>query len=103
MSISSVLKLMTIQPAVGEQIRFADDVTLEISNDTAGTQFFQFNKLKKKKNNRRLISKGSINGQDLEVFFPDGATRLIRITNPPCGVTFLRVRRQGNTLVVVTP
>jgi hypothetical protein len=103
MSISDQLKLITIQPAVGDQIRFSDDVVLELSNDSAGTQFFQFNKLKKKKNNRRLISKGSINGQDLEAFFPVGATRLMRITNPPCGVTFLRVMRQGDMLVVVNP
>jgi hypothetical protein len=103
MSIEDQLKLITIQPAVGDEIRFADNVVLELSNDAAGTQFFQFNKLKKKKNNRRLISKGSINGQSLEAFFPVGATRLMRITNPPCGVTFLRVMRVGDTLVVVNP
>jgi hypothetical protein len=33
-------------------------------------------------------------------FFPDGALRIIRITNPTCGITRLRVRRTGNTLVV---
>ena len=101
MNIGDTLKLITIQPAVGEQIRFADDVKLEISNDAVGTQFFEFSKVKIKKNNRRFVSKGSINGQDLQVFFPDGAIRLIRITNPPCGVTFLRVRRQGEVLVIV--
>src|SRR6185295_5852842 len=68
MSTGSQLKLITIQPAVGEQIRLADDVRLEISNDAVGTQFFEFSKQKIKKNNRRFISKGSINGQDLQVF-----------------------------------
>jgi hypothetical protein len=101
MSTGSTLKLITIQPAVGDQIRFADNVKLEISNDAVGTQFFEFSKFKIKKNNRRFVSKGTINGQDLAVFFPDGAIRLMRITNPLCAVTFMRVRRQGEVLVVV--
>ena len=94
----SHIDLRAIQPAVGDEIRFAGDVKVEVS-DSAGA-FFEFKKLKIKKSGRKLLSKGSINGLDLGAFFPDQATRFIRITNPPCGITFLRVKRQGEVLVV---
>lgn len=97
----SHIVLRAIQPAVGDEVRFSDDVQVQVS-DATGTAFFEFKKLKIKKSGRKLLSKGSINGTDLGTFFPDGATRNIRLTNPPCGITFLRVRRQGEVLVVVT-
>jgi hypothetical protein len=98
---NSAIDLRAIQPAVGDEVRFADDVQVQVS-DATGIAFFEFKKLKIKKSGRKLLSKGSINGVDLGTFFPDGATRNIRITNPPCGITFLRVRRQGEVLVVAT-
>jgi hypothetical protein len=96
------IELRTIVPAIGSEIRFASDVMLDVSSTEAATEFFQFKKLKKAKAGRKLLSKGAINGQQFGTFFPDGAVRTIRIVNPPCGVTILRVMRQGQTLVQVT-
>lgn len=94
----SHIDLRAIQPAVGDEVRFAADVVVQVSDSTGA--FFEFRKLKIKKSGRKLLSKGSINGVDLGVFFPDQATRSIKITNPPCGITVLRVKRQGEVLVV---
>jgi hypothetical protein len=74
-------------------------VTVEISADEAGTQFFPFSNVRVKSNGRKLDAKGNINGQQLNQFMPDGARRVLRVTNPPCGVTTIRVRRVGSTLV----
>jgi hypothetical protein len=94
--------LRTIQPPTGTEIRFAETSVIEISTTEAGTQFFTFSKPNKfKKEGRVVLSKGTINNQDLSVFFPDGATRILRVTTPPCGVTTLKIRRQGLTVVVV--
>jgi hypothetical protein len=79
-------------------------VVIEISNDAAGTQFFGFSKPPKiKAANHKAITKGTINEQGLLAFFPDGATRVIRITNPPCGITLLRVTRSGEMLIPAAP
>jgi hypothetical protein len=95
------LTLRTIQPATGPEVRFVSGVTVEISNE-AGTQFFQPNKIKFKSSGAKIQTKGNINGQPFSTFFPDQAVRTIRITNPPCGIVLLRVRREGGRLVVVT-
>ncbi len=84
----------------GVEVRFADGVKLEISNDAAGTQFFEVAKAKRKSSGSKLQSKGKVNNQDVGVFFPDGATRFVRITNPTCGVTLLRLKRVGSNLVL---
>ncbi|HKP87978.1 MAG TPA: hypothetical protein VJZ26_17880 [Blastocatellia bacterium] len=86
----------------GVEVRIADGVKLEISNDEAGTQFFEVLKAKRKSSGRKLQSKGKVNGLDVGVFFPDGAIRIVRITNPTCGITILRLKRVGNLLVVAT-
>jgi hypothetical protein len=97
------LLLLTTQPPVGNEIRFDASSIVEVSSDAAGTQFFTFSKpAKLKKDGRKFISKGTINNQDLGVFFPNGATRIIRITNPPCGITVLRVTRSGEQLLLVS-
>ncbi|MGA9772383.1 MAG: hypothetical protein WBV94_25345 [Blastocatellia bacterium] len=83
----------------GIEVRFEDGVKLEISNDAAGTTFFEVLKTKKKSSGNKLQSKGKVNDQKVGDFFPDGATRLVRITNPTCGVTLLRLKRVGNVLV----
>ena len=54
-----------------------------------------------KKGGGKYLSKGVINGQELGVFFPTGATRFIRITKPTCGITILRVLRSGDQLSIV--
>jgi hypothetical protein len=97
------IDLRTIQPVVGEEIRFDREVEVLVATDATGTQFAEFRRLKWKKSGRKLISKGPLGGQNPLDFFPDGATRLIIVTNPPCGVTFLRVTRQGERLVLATP
>jgi hypothetical protein len=98
----SKLILRTIQPVGGTEVRFADNVVGELSSDAAGTQFFTFSRSPKvKSSGRKLELRGTINGQTINAFFPDAAIRVLRITNPPCAVTVLRVQRQGNNLVVV--
>jgi hypothetical protein len=101
----SRLVLRTIQPPIGNEILFTQTSTIEISTTEAGTTFSTFSKpFKFKKEGRVVITKGTINnGQDLNVFFPNGATRILRITNQPCGVTVLRIMRTGNVFVVVPP
>ncbi|HXG90755.1 MAG TPA: Ser-Thr-rich GPI-anchored membrane family protein [Blastocatellia bacterium] len=81
------------------QPRFAQGVRMEISTDPAGTQFIEVSKVKVKSSGKKIQARGSINGQTIGQFFPDGAHRLIRITNPTCGITILRVRRSGDQLV----
>lgn len=86
----------------GSEVRFAQGVTIEVSSDEAGTTFFNLARAKVKSSGRRLQGKGQINGQTLGQFFPEGATRVLRVTNPPCGTTTLRVRRLMGALVLVT-
>lgn len=96
------LYLATGQPFGSRAIAFDDNVIVEVSGDEAGTQFFTFSKrCKIKARNTRFISKGRIANTDIDSFFPTGATRIIRATNPPCGVTEIKVRRFGDVLVVI--
>ena len=100
----SRLVLRTIQPPTGTEILFLPTAVIEISTTEAGTTFATFSKpFKNKKEGKVAITKGTINNQDLNLFFPDGATRILRITNPPCGVTTLRIRRQGSIFVIAPP
>jgi hypothetical protein len=79
---------------------FLSGVKVEISTDETGATFFQTSKAKIQNSGTKLQARGNINGMTVGEFFPDGALRIIRITNPTCGITRLRVRRTGNTLVV---
>jgi hypothetical protein len=94
------LFLVTTTPAGGTQVLFTEGTQVQISSDAAGNNFQSFSKPngKIKKGGAKFLSKGSINGQDLGVFFPNGATRVIRITKPGCGLTILRVTRNGDQL-----
>ncbi|MFY9553743.1 MAG: LamG-like jellyroll fold domain-containing protein [Blastocatellia bacterium] len=93
--------LVTTIPAGGSEVLFSTDTVIEISNDAAGTAFFTFSKSPKiKRQGGKLLSKGIINGQDLGTFFPNGATRVIRLTRPPCRITVLKVTRNGEDLVL---
>jgi hypothetical protein len=95
------LFLITAAPAGGTEILFSSEATLEIS-DAAGA-FFMFSKHPRiKAGGKKLLSKGSINGMDLGVFFPNGATRFLRVTNPTCGVTLLTITRSGDMFVLAT-
>lgn len=96
------LFLLTTTPPGGTEVLFSEGTVVEISSDAAGTTFFSFSKAngKIKKGGAKYLSKGTINGQDLGVFFPNGATRVIRITKPPCGITLLKVVRSGEQLLL---
>ncbi|HSQ18859.1 MAG TPA: hypothetical protein VLR92_00660 [Blastocatellia bacterium] len=96
------LVLRTTVPAGGTEVVFSQGTLVEISSDAAGTMFFSFSKPdgKIKREGRKYVSKGTINGQDLGVFFPNGATRFIRITKPTCGLTLLKVTRSGDSLTL---
>jgi hypothetical protein len=98
------LKLLTAAPVGGTEVVFSVGTLVQISSDEAGTTFFSFSKPdgKIKKQGRKYLSKGLINGQELGAFFPNGATRFIRITKPVCGITLLRVTRTGDTLTLAT-
>ena len=90
------------QPFGSRAIPFDDNVIIELSGDEAGTTFFTFAKRPKiKAHNMRFLSKGKIANADLDAFFPTGATRVLRATNPPCGVTEMKVRRFGDQLVQI--
>lgn len=98
------LILLTAPPPGGTEVLFTVGVLVEVSSDTSGLTFFSFSKPngKIKKSGGKYLSKGTINGQELGVFFPNGATRFIRITQPNCRVTLLRVMRSGEQLLVVS-
>lgn len=95
---SNVLLLRTTT-INGTEVVFVQGVLVEISNDEIGTQFFTPTKIRVKASGRKLLIKGTTNGQEIQTFWPDNAIRIIRITNPNCGLAILRVRRVGNTLV----
>lgn len=99
------LFLRATAPAGGTEVLFSEGTLVQVSSDAAGTTFFSFSKPngKIKKAGRKYVSKGTINGQDLGVFFPSGATRFIRITKPTCGITLLRVTRAGEVLSLAAP
>ena len=98
------LFLLTTAPAGGTAVLFTEGTLVEVSSDAAGTTFFSFSKPngKIKKSGEKYVSKGTINGLNLGVYFPNGATRFIRITKPPCGITLLKVVRSGEQLLLAT-
>jgi Concanavalin A-like lectin/glucanases superfamily/FG-GAP repeat len=96
------LFLVTTPPPSGSEVFFSDTTVVEISSDSTGLTFFTFSKPGKiKKAGGKYLSKGTINGEDLGVYFPNGAVRVIRLTKPPCGITLLRVMRSSDTLLPV--
>lgn len=95
------LSLRTIQPATGSEIRFLQGVMVEISTTEAGTTFVMPNKIKFKGTGGKLVTKGSFGGQSLDALIPDGQIRILRVKNPTCGITQLRVRRVGSRLETV--
>ena len=92
------LSLRTSQPATGNEVRFLQGVMVEISTTPEGTTFVMPNKIKFKSGGGKIITKGSFGGQSLNELIPDGAIRILRVKNPTCGITQLRVRRNGSRL-----
>lgn len=98
---TGVMTFVIGQPVTGPQVLFAKNVTIEVSSDAAGTQFFPFSKSPQVKGGgTKLITVGKIDGKKPNKFFPGGDSRVIRITNPSCASTILQVTRQGNILVI---
>lgn len=99
---SNLTKLnLRVRTINGTEIRFQDGVRVEISTTEAGTAFAEFANVKKKSSGKKLQTRSDIAGQPISQFWPDGAIRIVRVTNPPCGVTILRLRRQGDVFVTV--
>jgi PKD repeat protein len=95
-------KSMTLDAADGPgQVPFLDATTVQISTDTSGTVMLPFDGVKVRAGGFSLTTVGRIAGARLQDFFPDGSIRILRITNPPCAVTVLKVLRQGRTLVIL--
>ncbi|HKV38336.1 MAG TPA: LamG-like jellyroll fold domain-containing protein [Blastocatellia bacterium] len=88
-------------PAAGPIVPFAPDATLEVSNDAAGTQFFRYTKRKLKAAGHKLFTRGKLANQNPNKFFPEGAQRVLRISNPPCAMTLIKVMRHKDTLVLI--
>ena len=78
----------------GSEVPFGPGAVVEISSDQTGTTFNTFDKQPKiKQAGHRLRTKGGINGMDLVDYIPLGDTRILKVTNPACGVTQFTVRR----------
>ena len=71
---------------------------VEISTTQDGTTFVMPNKIKFKGSGGKIVTKGGFNGQSLNDLIPEGAIRTLRVKNPTCGITVLRVRRVGSRL-----
>jgi hypothetical protein len=99
---SGQIHLMIGTPASGPTVVFSPDATVEVSADASGLQFSAFSRVKVKKNGNVLLTKGTLGGQSPNRFFPPGDTRVLRITNPTCGVTTIKVTRDKDNLVLVS-
>jgi hypothetical protein len=81
---------------------FSEGLTIEISTDSIGTTFQGFSRAPKiKSGGRKLKTRGAIDGQGLDHFFPDGVIRVLKLSAAPCATTVVRVQRQGNSLIPV--
>jgi FG-GAP repeat/Kre9/KNH-like N-terminal Ig-like domain len=91
---------LVLSSVAGES--FADDVTVELSTDAQGTSYAAFARPPKLKSGGRMLkTRGTLGGMDLDQFFPDGATRYLKLSAAPCATTILKVRRVGDSLVSV--
>jgi hypothetical protein len=85
----------------GSEPRFLDGLKVEISTDEAGTQFVEAPRIKFKQSGKRIQLRGQPNGMTYSQLIPETGSRLVRFTNPNCGLTIIRVRRMGDLLVPV--
>lgn len=89
----------------GVEVTFANNVVVEVSSSTGSFVSVPIRKLKAPRGGgfAKLVTRSATSsGQDLLSFFPDGATRVLRVTNPPCAITEIIVRRSGDQLVPVS-
>jgi FG-GAP repeat protein len=97
----SKITLRTTAPAQGNEVDFVEGVKVELS-DADRVQFFESSGVKFKSSGKKIQTKGTFNQQSLDQFFTDGSTRVLRVTNPTCGISLVTVHRVGGTLQVVT-
>ncbi|HEU4390204.1 MAG TPA: hypothetical protein VFV34_20550 [Blastocatellia bacterium] len=91
------MQFRTTPTAAGFENLFLPGCLVELSTDEAGTEFVTFEKPPAiKKGGRKLVTKGSINGEDIAKFFPLGAIKVLKVTNPACGITQMTIRRFGD-------
>lgn len=91
------MQFNTTPTADGFEILFEEGCLVELTKDEGGTEFVTFDKAPAvKKGGRKLVTKGKIDGKDINTFFPLGAIRTLRVTNPACGITQMTVRRFGD-------
>jgi hypothetical protein len=91
------MQFNTTPTAEGIENLFLPGCLVELSTEEGGTEFVTFNKTPKvKKGGRKLITRGQIDGMDISRFFPLGAIRTLRVTNPSCGITQFTIRRFGD-------
>jgi hypothetical protein len=95
------LVFITTPPPSGPRVDFSANVVVEVT-DPAGIFRTWDKPIKVKPSLAKIIIRGTIGGQDPVAFFPAGSTRLIRFTNPTCGITLLRVTHTGDSLVLAT-
>jgi PKD repeat protein len=81
-------------------IAFEDGATVQVSTDAQGTAFLAPDAVKLHHSGRVLITKGRFGGAKLQDFLPDGAIRIVRFTNPSCGVTVLQLLRDRKQLIL---
>ncbi|HEX8183571.1 MAG TPA: hypothetical protein VF747_02430, partial [Blastocatellia bacterium] len=99
LSLNSDATKLNLRIVADSTPRIISGVKVEISTDAAGTTFFQVANAKRKNGGKKIQTKGLINGQTVGAFWPDGQVRIVRITNPECGITILRLRRSGLLLI----
>jgi hypothetical protein len=90
----------SISDGVGA-IPFEDGATMQVSTDAQGTAFLAPDAVKLHHGGRILITKGRFGGAKPQDFLPDGAIRIVRFTNPTCGVTVMHVLRDRKQLIVL--
>jgi hypothetical protein len=96
-------KELDFQLVAGSTPLFLSGVKVEISTDATGTTFVEGGGPKIKSSGTRLVLQKKFNGQRVGDFFPDGASRVIRITNGTCGIVILHVHRVGNQILPDAP
>ncbi|MFP5263373.1 MAG: hypothetical protein ACLGJB_15840 [Blastocatellia bacterium] len=80
--------------------RFSSDAIVEVSTDETDMSFAGFSRSPKvKSGGKKLKTRCTIAGNSLETFFPDGATRILKIMAPPCNVTRIKAKRMSTQLV----
>ena len=87
-------KKLTIDLVAGAIEQFTAGSTLEITDATGAWVALEVAP-KVGRNGARLVQKGRIGGLRLDDFWPDGAIRFLRVTDPSGRATVVRLLREG--------